>query len=114
MELLQELIPYIVPAVAIIVSYLFSKYLNITITKNKIEELLFFIINIITDVEQKKTKLKGYQKQQLVVNKVKKELPEKELNLLEKTFKTVDVAVEKAFQLSHLGSGLLKLGKKLL
>jgi len=97
---------------AIIIAYFVEKWLKISIATSKVESLLYFIVNIITDTEQKNPKMKGLDKQKMVVSKVKKELPAKDISLLEKTFKTVDVAVEKAFQLSHLASPLLKLFKK--
>ena len=112
MEILQELIPYIVPALAIIIGYAVKRWTGIIVGNAKIESLLYFIVNIITDTEQKNPKMKGLDKQKMVVSKVKKELPAKDISFLEKTFKTVDVAVEKAFQLSHLASPFVRLFKK--
>jgi hypothetical protein len=114
MELLNDLLQYIIPLVSIIIAFLIKKYLGKKIDDGKIESLLYFIVNIVTDIEQRNPEMKGIEKQILVVGKVFDQLPKKDVSKLEKTFKTVDVAVERAFQLSHLANPVFKALKKLI
>ena len=113
MELLQELLQYIVPIMAILIAFLAKKYLGKVIDDGKIEALLYFIVNLITDTEQKLPTTKGIDKQAIVVKKVFEQLPKKDIKKLTTTFKSIDVAVERAFQLSHLAKPAFKWLKKI-
>ena len=105
-EILQTLMPFIITILAIVISYFIGKWLKITIEKEKVEAILYAIINIITNIEPKQ--ITGLEKQQIVVREVTQGFPDKKKSLLKKVFGTIDVAVEKAFQMSHLASKIKK------
>jgi len=106
-EIITMILPYIIPILGIFVVYYLKKWLNITIEKDKVEAILYAIVNIITNVEP--LAKSGLEKQQIVVREVTQGFPDKDKSLLKKVFGTIDVAVEKAFQISHLARKVKKI-----
>ena len=101
-EFMYVILPYLVTLISVIVVFLLAKYLKITVDKEVVQNLLYAIINNITNVEQIYRGQTGLEKQKRVVNEITQGFPDKDKNILKKTFGSLDVAVEKAFQLSHL------------
>ena len=109
MDLITLILPCLITVIAIVITYYISKFLKITIDKQIIENLLYSIINQITDIELKYKGETGLQKQKRVIAEIEQGFPHKEKTILKRVFGSIDVAVEKAFQLSHLAKNTKQL-----
>jgi hypothetical protein len=110
MELFMMTLPYLITMLAIILVSVAAKYLKWNIDQKVIENLLYAIINQITNVELRYRGETGLEKQKRVLREIEqgKILKEKDKSTLKKVFGTLDVAVERAFQMSHLAKKFIK------
>ena len=94
--LYQVITIIIIPLIVPVFVRLFKK-LGIDISGEDIGKLLMRIIDLIIKTEDE-TNLKGQSKKELVIRKIMEEFSPKDIKKLIKHFKSLDVAVESAFQ----------------
>jgi uncharacterized membrane protein len=112
-EILKELIPYIVPVVAVFVAYFVKKWAGITIQENQLRPIIAKIIEIIMGVELTTKGLHGHDKKMKVELALEKALNKEEKSLLKKAFGTVGQGVEYVFQTIVQPNLVRKAGKLL-
>ena len=119
MELTFNLIPYAVTTVAIVIAWAAQRWFGLILKQSHIDSILMAIINEIIGVEIEETNKKrtdsgytltGFGKKLEVLDRVNNKFNDSNnkvftsvrRNLLEKTFGSMEISIEKAFQMSHL------------
>jgi hypothetical protein len=109
MELLHTLLPHLNQALALAAVYLLRKWLHIQVRAEKVQALLDAIVQEVVEVERDPGKTGALKKAEVIEqianrfqSAVDPVFTPKRLSLLKQVFGTLEIAVEKAFQLSHL------------
>ncbi|MDP3114157.1 MAG: hypothetical protein Q8M98_05195 [Candidatus Cloacimonadaceae bacterium] len=98
---------YLSPLIILIVSpiliRLFKK-IGIDISASVLEPILLKIIEIISNVEEKHAEKPGSQKKRLALISARSVLSKHEINILTRTFGSLDTAIQAAFEKSHFAN----------
>lgn len=109
MDMLKEILPHLNTIIAAVAVWLLQKWLHIEVQSTQVQSLLDAIVQEIVEVERKPG-LTGLQKKAEVIERVAGRFQTVNdpvftavrRSLLKRVFGSLEVAVEKAFQLSHL------------